>query len=165
MAARTSSAWPSGFDFGENLQQRLVRANQEGGPLNAHDFLPVHIFFFQHVKLFADFFVYIGKEGIRQVVLCLELRWPSGVSREMPSTMAPAALEFFEGVAEAAGLDRAARSVGSGIKEEDDGLAGEILEVNGIFLVILKRKIGNFLVEFHKSSFSGEDCARQPLRV
>ena len=32
-------------------------------------FLAVHILFLENIKLFADCFVYISKEGIRQVVL------------------------------------------------------------------------------------------------
>ena len=59
--------------LGIDVQQRLVRPDDEGRPLNAHHFLAVHVLFLQHIKLFADFLVYISKECVREVVLGAEL--------------------------------------------------------------------------------------------
>ena len=54
------------------MQQVPVGADQERGPLDAHDLLAVHVLFLQHAKLIADFLVYISKERVRQVVLGAE---------------------------------------------------------------------------------------------
>jgi hypothetical protein len=59
-----------------------------------HHFLAVHVLFLHHAKLIADFLVYISKECVRQVVFGAELGLALGVSREMPSTTAPAACNF-----------------------------------------------------------------------
>ncbi len=87
---------PLRFTLGK-IAKRLVRANQERGPFNAYDLLPIHIFSFTSNCL--QTFSSIGQQGIRQIVFFLVLALGLGVSREMPSTTAPAFCSFFEGVA------------------------------------------------------------------
>jgi hypothetical protein len=58
-------------------------------------------------------------------------------------------LELLKGIPEAAGLNRTARSIGSRVKEEYDGLAGVVGEAYGLILVGLQGEIGDFLVDFH----------------
>src|SRR5277367_2447679 len=142
-----------GLYFGEDAEEALVGADEEGGPLDADDFLAVHVLFLEHIKLFADFFVYICKEWIRQVILFLEFLLRPGRVAGDAENDGSGSLELLEGVTEAAGFDGASGRVGSGVKEQDNGLAGKVLEVHSIFLVVLQREVGNFLVEFHISSF------------
>src|SRR5271163_4057722 len=142
-----------GLDLWEDLEEGLVGADEEGGPLDADDFLAVHVLFLEHIKLFADFFVYICKEWIGQVILFLEFLLSFGRVAGDAENNGSGGLELFEGVAEAAGFDGATGRIGSGVKEKDNGLAGKVLEVHSIFLVVLQREVGNFLVEFHISSF------------
>jgi hypothetical protein len=142
-----------GFDFGEDFDEGLVGADEERRPLDADDFLAVHVLFLENPKLFADFFVYICKEWIRQVVLGLEFGLGFGRVAGDAEDDGSGVLELFEGVAEAAGFDGAAGGIGPGIEEEDNGLAGEVAEMHGLILVVLNGEVGNFLVKFHKSSF------------
>ena len=51
--------------FGKDFQQFLVGPNKECGPLNPNHFLAIHILLLENIKLFADYFVYICKEGVR----------------------------------------------------------------------------------------------------
>ncbi len=60
--------------FRENPEQLLVGADKKGCPLDADHFLAIHVLLLEHAKLFAHFFVYISKEWIRKVILCLEFR-------------------------------------------------------------------------------------------
>ena len=86
-------------------------------------FLPIHVLFLHHAKLIADFLVYICKECVGQLVLGaklgLGLRRVAGDAEHHGARR----LQLLERVAEAAGLNGAARSVCPGVKEEDDGLA------------------------------------------
>src|SRR5271163_191447 len=82
--------------FGEDLQQLPIRTDEEGSPLNPNHFLAVHILFLENVKLFANYFVYICKEGIGQVILLFEFLLRLGVSREIPRTTAPACCIFLK---------------------------------------------------------------------
>ena len=45
-----------GSDLGKYVEQSAVGADQKRGPLDSHDFLAIHVLFFQHAKLFAHFF-------------------------------------------------------------------------------------------------------------
>ena len=138
-----------GRDLGKDVQQGLVGADQERGPLDAPHLLAVHVLFLQHAKLIADFLVYISKECVRQVVLGAEFGLGLGRVAADAEHHGAGGLELLEGVAEAAGLNGAARSVGSGIKEEYDGLAGIVRQAYGFVLVGLQREIGDFAVQFH----------------
>jgi hypothetical protein len=139
-----------GPDLREDLQQTLVRADQECGPLNAHDFFPIHIFLFQNVKLLAHLFVHIGQQGIGKVIFFLELALGFGRVAGYAEHDSSRLLQLREGIAKAAGLNGAARRVGFRIKEQDHGLARKVAQVYGLLLVVLKGKIGNFLMQFHR---------------
>src|ERR1700758_1197541 len=128
MAAPTRVLTTSGFDsgkyllgvplrlyFGKDFQQFLVGPNEEGGPLNADHLLAVHILLLENIKLFADYFVYICKEGVGQVVLLFKLLLRLGrVARDTKNNGA-CLLYLLEDVAETAGFDGATGSVGPGI--------------------------------------------------
>jgi len=136
-------------NVGEDVQQGLVRANQECGSRDAPHFLPIHVLFLHHAKLIADFLVYISKECIRQVVFGAELGlgfWRVSRDSEHHRT---GGLKLLERVAESAGFNGAARSISSGIKEEYNGLAGIVREAYALLLVGFEREVGNFLIQFH----------------
>ena len=128
--------------------------------------LAVHILFFQDIKLFANGFVYISKEGIREIVLFAELLLRLGRVAGDAEHDGAGVLDFFELVAKAAGLDGAAGRIGFGIEEEDDRLAGEILQMDGLLRVVLERKVGNFVVDFHYfPSKKADECPRTGGRL
>src|SRR5271170_5754474 len=69
--------------FGKDFQQLAVGTDEKRGPLNPNHFLAVHILFLENIKLFADYFVYICKEGVGQVELLFEFLLRLGrVARE-----------------------------------------------------------------------------------
>jgi uncharacterized membrane protein YgcG len=154
-----------GFDFGEDFEDALVGADQEGGPLDPHDFFAVHILFFENIKLFAHGFVYISKEGIREVVLFAE--FPLRLRRIAGNAEDDGAgrLDFFELVAKAAGLNGAAGRVGFGIEKQDDRLTGEVLQMDGLVVIVLENKIGDFVVDFHFSSLQEMDARATPREL
>ena len=138
------------FDFGEDLEQRLVGTNKKSSALDAHNLLAVHVLFLEHPKLIAHDFVYICEEWIRQVELLAEFALGlRGVARNAQDNGA-GLLEFLEGVAKSAGLDGTARGVCLGVKEEYHWLAGEVGEMDGVILIVLEGEVGNFFVQFHK---------------
>ncbi len=152
---------PFRLDFGKDLQQLLIGTDEEGGPLNANHFLAIHVLFLENIKLFADYFVYICKEGVRQVVLLFEFLL--GLGRVARDTQDDGAglLYLFEDITKAAGFDGAAGSIGLGIKEEHDRFAAEIFQVHGLVFFSLKRKVGHFVVHFHEKSPSPKRDAMQ----
>jgi len=115
---------PLGSDFGEDMQQRLVGADQERSSLDAPYFLAIHVLFFQNTKLIADFLVYISKERVRQVVFSAEFGLCFRSIARDAEHYCPSSLEFFESIAKAAGFNGAAWRVCSGIEEKHDGFAG-----------------------------------------
>ena len=141
-----------GRNLGKDVQQGLVRANDESRPLDAPDFLAVHILFLEHAKLIADFLVYISKERVGQLVFGAEFGLILGRVAADAEHDDAFGLKFFECIAEAAGFDGAAGRVRSGIKEEYDRPAGIAGEAYGFVLVGLQGKVGNFLVQFHREA-------------
>src|ERR1035441_8218068 len=138
-----------GGSLGKDMQQGLVRANHKSGPLNAKNLFPIHVLFLQNAKLIAYFLVYISKERVRQVVFGAELGLILGRIAGDAQHHGASRLDLLEGVAEAAGLNSAARSIRPGIKEEYDGLASVVGQAYGFILIGLQGEIGNFLVQFH----------------
>src|SRR5277367_3748522 len=98
--------------FGKDLQQLAVGTDEKGGPLNPNHFLAVHILFLENIKLFADYFVYICKEGVRQVVLLFEFLLRLGRVARDTQNDGSSLLYLLECVTKAAGFNGASRSVG-----------------------------------------------------
>ena len=67
----------------------------------------------------------------------------------MPRTVRPALGELPVLVAESAGLDGAAGSVGPGIKEEHDGFTLEGGESDRLSVLVGQGEVGSFLVDVH----------------
>src|ERR1700733_9545759 len=110
--------------FGKDLQQLLIGTDEEGGPLNPDHFLAIHVLLLENVKLFADYFVYICKEGVGQVVFLLEFLLRLGRVARDTQNDGPGLLYLLEDVTKATGFDSAAGSVGLGIKEKNHRVAG-----------------------------------------
>jgi hypothetical protein len=102
------------------------RVDDERGSGNALHFSAIQVLFFNHPKLLGDFFVPIGKEPIRQVVLCLEFLVRTGLIGRDTQDRGPYLLQFAERFAKLASLDGSAGGVGLREKEDDDTLASEL---------------------------------------
>src|ERR1035437_1283848 len=135
--------------LGEDVQQRLVRANHKSRPLDAPNLLAIHVLFFQHTKLIADFLVYISKECVGQVVLGAKLGRGLGRVAADAQHHRTRRLHLLKSIAETAGLDGAAGRVSPGVKEQHDGLARVVREAYSRILIGLQREVRNFLIQFH----------------
>src|SRR6202044_1651328 len=113
--------------LGKDFEQLLIGPDEECGPLNAYHFLAVHVLFLENVKLFADYFVYICKERIRQVVLVFEFLLRLGCVARDAQNDSTGLLYLLEDITKAAGFDGAAGSIGPGIEEKHHRFAAKIL--------------------------------------
>ena len=120
-----------------------------------HHFLAVHIFFFHDAESLGDFLVGVGEQGEGQVELLLEflLRFRS-VGRYAKQHGARL-LHLFVCVAEPASFDGSTRSVGAGIKVENDGLAAQVFQRDFFSVLVLQSEVGSLIIDLH-GSFSGE---------
>jgi hypothetical protein len=66
------------FDFGKHLLDDAVLADQVGRAQDAHVFLPHHLLLTPHAIGFTDLVVSIRQQGVRQVILLLELQVRGG---------------------------------------------------------------------------------------
>jgi hypothetical protein len=150
-----------GFYLGEDFEQLLIGPDEEGGALNPHDFLAIHVLFLENIKLFAHYFVYICKEGVGQAVFFFEFFLRLGRVAGNAQNDGAGLLYLLEYITKAAGFDGAARSVGPGVEEKHHRLAGIVLQVYGFVFFSLKGKIGNFVVHLHETSPSPKEIAMQ----
>ena len=141
---------PLRLHFGEDLQQLLIRTDEECGPLNPNYLLAVHILFLENAKLFADYFVYICKEGVGQGVLLFEFLLRLRCVARDTQNDGSGLLYLLKYIAKATCFNGTARRVGLGIEEKHDGFAGEVFQVYGFVFFGLKREISNFVVHFHE---------------
>lgn len=126
-----------------------LRADHEGRAVNAHIFLTVHAFFFHHAVLVADGLVFIGQQGIREIVLLFELLLGRGFVGGDAEHNRTGPLDFLECVAEPARLYRSTGRVGLGVKEQDNVLAAIILQGDCLSLFIRQRELWGFIINFH----------------
>jgi hypothetical protein len=151
-----------GFDLFEDVDEALVGTDEVGGALDALDQLAVHVLGLDEVVAVDELEVGVGEEVVGQVVLIFEfLLVFDGVAGDAEDDDA-GLLEFFEGVAEAAGLDGAAGGVGAGVEEEDDRLAFEVGEVDGLAVLVLEGEVFYFVAGFHVISFVVLDMQFSP---
>ena len=141
-----------GLNLGEDLHDFAVRPDQKGCALDAHDFLAVHVLFFEHPKLIADNLVYISEQRIRQVVFFFELLLRFGSVTRNAEHYRSCFLQTQKLITETAGLDGASWRVSFGVKEKNYGLARKIGEAYRIAVLILESKISYLVMFLHQVS-------------
>src|ERR1700722_5632433 len=109
---------PFRLHFRKEFHELAVGTDEKCGPLNPNYLLAVHILFLENIKLFADYFVYICKEGVRQVVLILEFLLRLGRVARDTENDGSSLLYLLEYITKAAGFDGGAGSVSPGIEEK-----------------------------------------------
>ena len=137
------------LDLFKDVDEVLVGADEVGGALYTFDELAVHVFGLDEVVAVDELHVGVGKEVIGEIVLVFEfLLGFDGVAGDAEDDDA-FLLEFFEGVAETAGFDGAAWSIGAGVEEEDYGFAFEVGEVDGLVVLVLEGEVFYFVTDLH----------------
>jgi hypothetical protein len=138
-----------GFYLFEDVDEPLVGTDEVGGAFHAFDQLAVHVLGLDEVVTVNELHVMVGEEIVRKVVLVLELFLIfDGVAGD-PEDNDARLLELLERIAEAAGFDGAAGSVGARIEKENDGFAFEVRERDVFAILILQGKVFYFVAGFH----------------
>jgi hypothetical protein len=125
------------------------RADDEGCAVDPHIFLAVHALFLHHAILVADGLVFIGQQGIGQIVFFFEFLLGRGLVGGDAENSRTGPLDFLECVAEPARFNRSTWRVGLGIKEQDQVLAAIILQCDCLSLFIRQRELRGFIINFH----------------
>jgi hypothetical protein len=148
-----------GFYFFESVDEVLtlagIRADEVSGAFDAFDELAVHVFGLDEVVAVDQDHVGVGEEVVGEVVFVFEFfLGGNGVTGDAENYDA-GLLEFFESVAEAAGLDGAAGGIGPRVEKEDYGFASEVGKGDFFAVLILEGEIFYFVAGFHVGSFCG----------
>jgi len=136
-----------GLYFVEDVLDFAVRTDNKSGPHHAHHFLSVHVLFLVHVKGPANFLIGIGQQRERQFVLLLKFLLRAWSIRRDAQQHGAGILHLSIGVAELAGLDGAAGSIGSRIKIEHDVFSAKILERNFFTILVGQSKVRGFIID------------------
>lgn len=104
-------------DFGEDPGDLPFFIDHKSGALYPHHLLTVHIFFFDYSVGLGDFLVRIGEQGIRQLVLLLELLLLGRRVSRYAEDNGPSLLNCFKCVAEPARLYGSTGGIGFGIEK------------------------------------------------
>jgi len=142
-----------GIHFFEDVLDLAVRADQECGPGDSHDLLPVHVFFFHYAILATNLLVAVGKQSVGQAVfflkLLLLLRRIGGDSQDDCGGL----LNFLVCVTEPGRLNRSTRRVGFRKEEQHHGLAAEVLERDVLAILVGQSELRSFIMDMHGLSF------------
>jgi hypothetical protein len=120
----------------EDVGDFAVRADEECSSSNPHHLFAIHVLFLDHIKLFGNCFILIGKERVGQLVLLFELllgRRGIGGNAEY-GYAGPG--EFGVCVAEPARFYRSTGCVGLGVEEQDHGFAAKLLQFHRVPILI-----------------------------
>lgn len=116
-----------GLHFLEDVLDLAFGTDQEGRSRDPHDFLAVHVLFFDDIIGITNLLLGVSQQGVGQVIFLLKflllLRGVGGDAEDYGTRL----LNFFVCVTKLGRLNRSTRSVGFGIKEQDDGFAAKIL--------------------------------------
>jgi len=133
----------------ENMLDPPVRTDDERRPRNAHYFLSIHILFFHHAESLGDFLVRIREKGEGQIELFLKfLLRLRGIGRYAKQHGARL-LHLLVCVAEPASLNGSARSVGAGIKVQNDGLAAQVFQRDFFSVLVLQSEVRSLIIDLH----------------
>lgn len=136
------------FDLAEYFLDLAMLINQESGAVNAHIGSPHELFLAERPVRFANRAIGICQEAKRQIVLLGEFFVP-GFAVERNSQHLDAALfELGERIAERTGFFGASRRVVLRIKIENDFLAAQIFQADGLSLAVDRGKIRGFVTFF-----------------
>ena len=138
-----------GLHVVEHVTDGAIRADNESRARDPLHFLAVHILFFDHAEFIADFFVGVAEKGVGQVVLLLELLLRFGIVGGDAENYGPGGLQLLIGFAEPASFDGSAGSIGFGKEEENDGLAAELFQRDGVSVLVRQSKLGSFIINLH----------------
>ena len=106
------------FQAGQHGGNPAFRADHERGPFDSHIFLAVHAFFLHHAVLIADGLVFIGQQGIGQVIFFFKFLLGRGLVGGNTQHNGPCFLYLGKCVAEPARLNRSTGRVGLGIEKQ-----------------------------------------------
>lgn len=123
-------------DFREDRFDLPGIVYQEGGALDAQEFLSKETFLFQHAIGSGRLALHIAQQRKRKVVLFLESRLDRRRVGADAHHRRSQFLKVGESIAEPARLRDSTRSVGLGEKEQDDRVSLKILEADGTALLI-----------------------------
>src|SRR5580658_1242030 len=119
------------LDLGEDLLDLTLLVDHEGGALDAHYLLAVHILLLPHAVSFHDLLIYVAQQRIWQPLV----RFEGGLrlGRVLGNAEHHYALlfKFLERVAKLARFHGAARSAGFGIEEEYHLLTPHGVQIEG----------------------------------
>jgi hypothetical protein len=141
------------FKAAEDACDFAFGVDHERGSFDAHILLAVHALFLEHVKFFDHGLVFVGQQGIRQVVLFFEFLLGGDLIGGDAEYNGSSLLDFLECVAEPARFYGSTGRVGLGIKKQDHILAAIVFQRDGLALFIRQGELGGFIINFH--SFFG----------
>ena len=125
-----------GLNVFEDMGDFAVWADQESSPGDSHHFFAIHVLFLDHIKLFGNCFILIGKERVGQLVLVLEvLLGRGGIGGDAKYGYAGPG-EFAVCVAEPARFYRSTGCVGLRVEEQDHGFPAKLLQFHRVPILI-----------------------------
>jgi hypothetical protein len=145
-----------GLDLFENVLDFAVWGDDERGPSNTPDFFPVHVLFFHHTEGFGNFLVGIGEEGEGQMLLFFKFLLGFGRIGGDAEQHDAGLLNLRICVAEPARFYGSAGSIGSRVKEQNDGLAAQVFEREVFPVLVLQTEVGSFIIDIH-GNYSGKN--------
>src|ERR1017187_1482555 len=141
-----------GLDLVVDFLDRAVQADDEGGALDAHHLLAVHVLLFIDAVGFGGGPVLVRQQGERQIVLLFEFRLRRWLVRRDPNDRRALLAERLDFVAELAGLHGAARGIGPGIEVQHHALALHCGEPEVFARVRLDVNIGSLIAYVQHAS-------------
>jgi hypothetical protein len=133
-----------GFDEGPDVFDFSGFADEEGAADDAHEGASHELFFLPGAELGDEFVSGIAEQGEIQILLGLEggLGF-DGIGAEAEDGDVEL-VEIFFCVAKLGRFDGSTGGVGFGVEEEEDALAGEVFEGDGLVLVGFQAEGGGF---------------------
>ena len=124
------------FHLVEDMGDLAIGSDDEGGALDAHHRLAIHILFLHDAEGVGHLLVFIGQQGIGQLVFFLELFLPvRGIGGDTEDDGA-GLLQLAVCVAEPARFYGSTRGIGLGIEEEDHGFAAQRFERHHVAVLV-----------------------------
>jgi hypothetical protein len=146
-----SDEGPDGFDF-------AGFADEEGAADDAHEGAAHEFFFPPGAELLDGFVGGVAEQGEIKILLGFERGLGlDGIGAQAKDGDAEL-VEFFFCVAKLGRFNRSTGSVGFGVKEKEDALAGEVFEGDGGAFVGLKAEGGGFGADFGHRKFLASDA-------